>query len=255
MSPVLQDKVAIITGASRGLGKAFAMRFAEEGAKLLLTTTSLERAEATEKEIKDKGGEVTFVKADISVAGDTQKIADEVMKQYGRVDILVNNAAIWFGIRAKPWHLWTEEEWDRIFSVNVKGTWMVCKAIVPLMEKAGKGKIVNIASNVARVGGAPVFMPYACGKGAIYTLTHALAHALGKSNINVNAIAPGFTATEASIDMTGGGASFDAAASGQSIPRREEPEDLVGATLFLASSDSDFISGQVIYVDGGTVML
>ena len=255
MSPVLQDKVAVITGASRGLGKAFAIRFAEEGAKLLLTTTNLERAEGTAKEIKDKGGEVTFMKADISVASDTQKIADTVMKQYGRVDILVNNAAIWFGIRAKPWHLWTEEEWDRIFSVNVKGTWMVCKAVVPLMEKAGKGKIINIASNVARVGGAPMFMPYACDKGAIYTLTHALAHALGKSSINVNAVAPGFTATEASLDMTGGGPSFDAAASGQSIPRREEPEDLVGATLFLASADSDFISGQIIYVDGGTVML
>ncbi len=255
MSPVLKDKVAVITGASRGLGKAFALRFAEEGARLLLTTTSLERAADTENEIKAKGGEVTFIKADISVASDVQKIADKVMELYGRVDILVNNAAIWFGIRAKPWDTWTEEEWDRIFAVNVKGTWMVCKAIAPLMVKAGKGKIINIASNAARVGGAPIFMPYACGKGAIYTLTHALAHALGKSNINVNAIAPGFTATEASLDMTGGGASFDAAASGQSIPRREEPEDLVGATLFLASPDSDFISGQVIYVDGGTVML
>jgi len=255
MSPVLQDKVAIITGASRGLGKAFAVRFAGEGAKLLLTTTSLERAEGTAREIRDKGGEVTFIKADISIESDTRKIAEAVMKEYGRVDILVNNAAIWYGIRAKPWDTWTEEEWDRIFSVNVKGTWMVCKAIAPLMVKAGKGKIINIASNVARVGGAHIFMPYACGKGAIYTMTHALAHALGNSNININAVAPGFTATEASLDMTGGGASFDAAASGQSIPRREEPKDLVGATLFLASADSDFISGQVIYVDGGTVML
>jgi 3-oxoacyl-[acyl-carrier protein] reductase len=255
MTSVLQDKVAIITGASRGLGKAFALRFAREGARLLLTTTNLERAAETEKEIKAEGGEVSFIKADISIATDCQKIADMVMKTYGRVDILVNNAAIWFGIRAKPWHLWTEEEWDRIFSVNVKGTWMVCKAVVPLMEKAGKGKIINIASNVARVGGAPMFMPYACGKGAIYTLTHALAHALGRSNINVNAVAPGFTATEASLDMTGGGASFDAARSGQSMQRREEPEDLVGAVLFLSSADSDFISGQVIYVDGGTVML
>ena len=255
MSPVLQDKVAIITGASRGLGKAFAVRFAEEGAKLLLTTTNLERAEDTVKEIKAKGGEVAVMKTDISVESDTRKIAEKVMQEYGRVDILVNNAAIWFGIRAKPWDAWTEEEWDRIFSVNVKGTWMVCKAIAPLMVEAGKGKIINIASNVARVGGAPIFMPYACGKGAIYTLTHALAHALGRSNINVNAVAPGFTATEASLDMTGGGASFDAAASGQSIPRREEPEDLVGAVMFLASADSDFISGQILYVDGGTVML
>ena len=255
MSPVLQDKVAIITGASRGLGKAFALRFIEEGAKLLLTTTNIERAEETAKELKTKGGEVVFIEADISVESDTEKIADSVIKEYGKVDILVNNAAIWFGIRMKPWNLWTEEEWDRIFSVNVKGTWMVSKAVVPLMIEAGKGKVINIASNVARVGGAPFFMPYACGKGAIYTMTHALAHALGRSNINVNAVAPGFTATEASLDMTGGGGSFDAAASGQSIPRREEPEDLVGATLFLASPDSDFISGQVLYVDGGTVML
>lgn len=255
MSPVLQDKVAVITGASRGLGKAFASRFVEEGAKLLLTTTNVERAEQTTKELKAKGGEVVFIEADISVESDTKKIADSVIKQYGRVDILVNNAAIWFGIRMKPWDTWTEEEWDRIFSVNVKGTWMVCKAIVPLMVEAGKGKIINIASNVARVGGAPFFMPYACGKGAIYTLTHALAHALGRSNITVNAVAPGFTATEASLDMTGGGRDFETAASGQSIPRREEPGDLVGATLFLASPDSDFVSGQVIYVDGGTVML
>jgi NAD(P)-dependent dehydrogenase (short-subunit alcohol dehydrogenase family) len=254
MSPVLKDKVAIITGASRGLGRAFALRFAEEGARLLLTTTSLERAAGTVKEIKARGGEVAIMKADISRADDTREIAEKVMQQYGRVDILVNNAAIWFGIRAKPWDTWTEEEWDRIFSVNVKGTWMVCKTVVPLMVKAGRGKIINIASNVARVGGAPFYMPYAAGKGAIYTLTHALARALGSSNINVNAVAPGFTATEASLDMSPD-KSFKTAVSGQSMPRREEPEDLVGAVLFLASPASDFISGQVVYVDGGTVML
>ena len=255
MSPVLQDKVAIITGASRGLGKAFAMRFAEEGAKLLLTTTNLERAGSTADEIKAKGAQVAIMQADISVASDTQKIADRVMEEYGKVDILVNNAAIWFGIKAKPWDMWSEEDWDRIFSVNVKGTWMVCKAVAPLMVKQSSGKIVNIASNVARVGGAPFFMPYACGKGAIYTMTHALAHALGPSNVNVNAVAPGFTATEASLDMSGPDKSFSTAISGQSMQRREEPEDLVGAVLFLSSPDSNFISGQVIYVDGGTVML
>jgi 3-oxoacyl-[acyl-carrier protein] reductase len=255
MSPVLQDKVAVITGASRGLGRAFAERFIDEGAKLLLTTTSMERAGNTVKELKDKGGEVAIIQADISVAADTQKIADKVMEEYGRVDILVNNAAIWYGLRMKPWDKWAEEDWDRIFSVNVKGNWMVCRAIAPLMVKQGYGKIINIASNVARVGGAPFFIPYACSKGAVYTLTHALAHALGPSNITVNAVAPGFTATEASLDMSGEGSSFDAAKSGQSIPRREEPRDLVGATLFLASPDSDFISGQVLYVDGGTVML
>jgi 3-oxoacyl-[acyl-carrier protein] reductase len=132
MSQILKDKVAVITGASRGLGKEFAKRFVEEGAKLLLTTTSMERAAETVKELKAKGGEVAVIEADISVAADTQKIADTVIKEYGKVDILVNNAAIWYGIRMKPWDMWSEEDWDRIFAVNVKGTWMVCLSSCPM---------------------------------------------------------------------------------------------------------------------------
>jgi 3-oxoacyl-[acyl-carrier protein] reductase len=255
MSPVLKDKVAIITGASRGIGKAFALRFAEEGAKLLLTTTSLERAKGTVDEVKAKGTDVAIMEADISYEDQTYKIADEVMKRYGRVDILVNNAAIWYGINAKPWNTWTTDEWDRIFTVNVRGTWLVCKAIAPLMEKAGKGKIINIASNVAQVPAASFFMPYSCSKGAVYTLTHALARALGASNINVNAIAPGYTASEASLNQEGSDQTFELATSEQSMKRREQTSDLVGAAVFLASADSDFMSGQVLYVDGGTVML
>ena len=255
MSPVLQDKVAIITGASRGLGKAFALRFAEEGAKLLLTTTSLERAKGTVDEIKAKGTEVAIMEADIAQESDTQKIAEKVMQEYGRVDVLLNNAAIWYGINAKPWDLWTVEEWDRIFSVNVKGTWLVCKAIAPLMVKQSGGKIINIASNVAQVPAASFFMPYSCGKGAIYTMTHALARALGASNINVNAIAPGYTASEASLNQDGSDQTFELANSEQSLKRREQPSDLVGAAVYLASADSDFMSGQVLYIDGGTVML
>ena len=140
MSPALQDKVAIITGASRGIGKAFALRFAEEGAKLLLTTTNMKRAEGTVNEVKAKGGEVAIVEADIAYEDQPQKIADAVMKEYGRVDILLNNAAVWGGLNAKPWNLWEAQDWDRILTVNVRGTWLVCKAIAPLMEKAGKGK-------------------------------------------------------------------------------------------------------------------
>ncbi len=255
MSPVLEDKVAIITGASRGIGRAFALRFAEEGAKLLLTTTNLERAEGTAQEIKAKGGEVAVMEADISYEKSTQKIAEKVMEQYGRVDILVNNAAIWYGINATPWDAWTVEEWDRIFAVNVRGTWLCCKAIAPLMVKQSEGKIINIASNVARVPAAQLFLPYSCGKGAIYILTHALARALGPSGINVNAIAPGFVASEASLAQTDSDKVFEFATAEQSMHRREQTADLVGAAVFLASADSDFISGQVIYVDGGTVML
>ncbi len=251
----LKDKVAIITGASRGLGKAFALKFAEEGAKLFLTTTSLERSQGTMKEVKAKGAEVGIVQADIGVEKDCQKIASEAMKKFGRVDILVNNAAIWYGINITPWDQWKVEDWERIYRVNVIGTWLVCKYVAPLMVKAGKGKIINIASNVAQVPAAMLYMPYSCGKGALYTFTHAMARALAGNNINVNAIAPGFTASEASIAQQGSDQTFQFAISGQSMQRRGQPEDMVGTAVFLASDASNFITGQVYYVDGGTIML
>ena len=255
MSPVLKNKVAIITGASRGLGKAFALKYAEEGAKLFLTTTSMERAKGTIDECKAKGAEVGIVQADISVEKDCKKIADEALKKYGKVDILVNNAAIWFGINITPWDAWKVEDWERIYRVNVIGTWLVTKYVAPLMVKAGKGKIINIASNVAQVPAAMLYMPYSCGKGALYTFTHAMARALAGNNINVNAIAPGFTASEASIAQQGSDQTFKFAISGQSVQRRGQPEDMVGAAVFLASDASDFITGQVYYIDGGTIML
>ena len=255
MSPVLEDKVAIITGAGRGLGRAFALRFAEEGAKIFIPDISLERAEAVVKEIRAKGGEAVAMLTDISDENATQKMAEKVMQQYGRVDILLNNAAIWYGLNITPWDAWTVEEWDRIFSVNVRGTWLCCKAIAPLMIKQSRGKIINITSNVARVPAAQLFLPYSCSKGAIYTLTHALARALGPSGINVNAIAPGYVASEASLAQRDSEKIFEIATSEQSIQKRLQPADLVGTAVFLASAESDLISGQVFYIDGGTVML
>jgi 3-oxoacyl-[acyl-carrier protein] reductase len=255
MSPVLKEKVAIITGASRGIGRAFALRFAEEGAKLLLPDISLEKAEDTVKEIKAKGGEAVAMKADISDENDTKEMADKVIRQYGQVDILINNAAVWYGLEITPWDAWTVEEWDRIFDVNVKGTWLCCKAIAPLMTKQSKGKIINISSGVAKSPAAQFWLPYSCSKGAVYTLTHALARALGTSGINVNAIAPGYTATEASFAQRDNEKAFKISTSERAIQRREEPADLVGTAVFLASADSDFITGQVIYVDGGSIML
>ena len=255
MPPVLKGKVAIITGAGRGIGRAFALKFAEEGAKLLLPDISLERAEDAAKEIKSKGGEAVAMKADISDENETKKIADKVMQQYGKVDILINNAAVWYGLEITPWDGWTVEDWDRVFDVNVKGTWLCCKAIAPLMLKQSKGKIINIASGVAKAPVAQFWLPYSCSKGAVYTLTHALARALGPSGINVNAIAPGHTVTEASLAQHDSEKAFKIGVAERSIHRREEPADLVGTAVFLASSDSDFITGQVIYVDGGSIML
>jgi 3-oxoacyl-[acyl-carrier protein] reductase len=255
MSPVLKDKVAIITGGGRGIGRAFALRYAEEGAKLFIPDISLERAEGVAKEIKAKGGEAVAMEVDISDESATKKMAEKVMEQYGRADILVNNAAIWYGINMTPWNDWAAKDWDRIFAVNVKGTWLCCKAIAPLMIKQSRGSIINIASNVAKVPAAQMFLPYSCSKGAVYTLTHALARALGASGINVNAIAPGYTASEASLAQTGSEEIFGIATSEQSIQERLQPVDLVGAAVFLASDDAKLISGQVLFVDGGTVIL
>jgi 3-oxoacyl-[acyl-carrier protein] reductase len=255
MSGVLKGKVAIITGASRGFGKVFALRFAEEGANLLLTTTSLERAKGTIKEVKAKGGEVAIMEADISHEDAGKKIAEKVMQQYGRVDILVNNAALWFGVNAKPWDAWTAREWDQMFTVNVRGNWLVCKAIAPLMIKQKKGKIINIASDVFKSPDSQWFLPYALTKSAIYTMTQSLAAALGPHGINVNAVAPGYTATEASVGQEGSEKLFEMVVAAQLIKRREEPEDVAGAVVFLASAESDLITGQTIMVNGGHLVL
>jgi len=255
MSGVLKDKVAIVTGSSRGFGKVFALRFAEEGAKLLLTTTNLKRAEGTVKEVKAKGGEVAIMEADISREDAGKKIAEKVMQQYGRVDILVNNAAIYYGVSPRPWDAWTIEEWDRMFTVNVRGNWLVCKAIAPLMIKQKKGKIINIASDVFKSPDSQFFVPYALTKAAIYSLTHSLAAALGPSGINVNAIAPGLAATEASLAHDGSEQLFESVVAAQMIKRRVEAEDVAGAAVFLASEDSDLIAGQVILVNGGHIMI
>jgi 3-oxoacyl-[acyl-carrier protein] reductase len=255
MSPVLKDKVAIITGAGRGLGKAFARRFADEGARLLLPDISRERAEATAQEIRDKGGEAYALRTDISEEKDTRAMAREVMRRYGRVDILLNNAAMYYGVGRREWDAWTVADWDRIFAVNVRGTYLCCQAIAPLMKKAGRGKIINIASDVFKVPGGVGLLAYACSKAAVYALTQVLARALGPAGINVNSIGPGLTATEASLGEDGNDAAFQTTIDLQALKRREEPDDLPGAAVFLASSDSDFITGHYLVVNGGSAMM
>jgi NAD(P)-dependent dehydrogenase (short-subunit alcohol dehydrogenase family) len=255
MTDRLKDKVAIITGAGRGLGKAFALRFAEEGAILLLPDIGLERAQQTAKEITAKGGKAVAILTDISDEQSCKKMADEVMAHYGKVDILLNNAALYYGVEHRPWDAWTVEEWDRMFAINVRGTYLACKAVAPLMVKQKSGKIINIASDVFKVTGAHRLMAYACSKASVYAMTQMLARALGPDGITVNSIAPGFTATEASIGADPDKMTFDATIEAQALKRREEPADLPGTAVYLASSDSDFVTGQYLVVNGGSVMV
>ncbi|MFC1867949.1 SDR family NAD(P)-dependent oxidoreductase [Thermodesulfobacteriota bacterium] len=249
MSEILKDEVAIITGAGRGIGRAYALRFAEEGAKLLLPDISLERSEAVAKEIRDNGGKAVAIETDISDESATKIMAEKVMQLYGRVDILLNNAAMFSGLERKPWDTRTVEEWDQMFAVNVRGTWLCCKAIASLMVKQSKGKIINISSDIIKQPNAHFLMHYSCSKVAVHAITQCLARALGPSNISVNSIAPGLTMTEATAHTPD--KVFEDISATQCIPQREQPADLVGTAVFLASKDSDFVTGQILIVDGG----
>ena len=254
MPQALKDKVAVVTGGGRGIGKEIALRYADEGARLFIPDINLKMAEEAAEEIRAKGGEAAAMECDISDENAASKLAEQVKKRYGRVDILVNNAAIWYGVEAKPWDAWSVEDWDRIFDVNVKGTWLVSKAIAPLMVEQTSGTIINMASHVFKVPDAQYFLGYALTKSAVYTLTQCMARALGPSGITVNSIAPGLVATEASLTKGGIDDIFVNVVEAQSIKRRSEASDIVGVAVFLATKDADFISGQYIIVDGGSVM-
>jgi 3-oxoacyl-[acyl-carrier protein] reductase len=260
MSQRLKDKVAVITGAGSGIGKAFAFRFSEEGAKVVIPDINFENASKVADEISSKGREAIAVKTDVSSESDVTTMAETALKKYGTIDILINNAAMFGELRPKPWDSLTLEEWNKLLSINVIGVWLCCKAVTPVMLKKGKGKIINIGSNVIH---CPPFVAdhnlhYAASKAAVYTMTQALARALSPSGINVNVIGPGITGSEGAMQAVGGDKetwkikAWDMIKDAQCIKRVQLPEDLAGTAVFLASDDSDFITGQFLAVDGGT---
>ena len=247
----LYNKVAIITGSARGLGKAFALRFAKEGANL--TVCDLHDCGPVAEEIEVLGKEVMPLKIDISSEKETAEMVKRTVERFGRIDILINNAAVIGGLDIpdfmKPADELTPADWDKMLGVNVKGTFLCCKAVIPHMKKQKKGNIVNIAST-AGFYGSKDFLHYSTSKGGIITMTRGLATALGEYNINVNAIAPGVVMTATMQALLPKGAEKHLL-DNQILKRPLQPEDIAASVVFLASEEASMITGQVLAVNAG----
>jgi NAD(P)-dependent dehydrogenase (short-subunit alcohol dehydrogenase family) len=248
----LKGKRVIVTGAAGGLGRTFAVAFADAGARIVATDVNISGADETARMIADSGGEAHACRVDVTDASSLAALALCARDKLGGLDCLVNNAAVYAGLARKSFETITEAEWDRVMAVNVKGAWMTIKATAPLLREAGGGTIINISSATV-MSGSPMWLHYVSSKGAIIAMTRALARELGDDRITVNALAPGFTLTEASLDLIENAAEYGVTRG--AIKRAAAPHDMVGAALFLASTHAAFMTGQTLIVDGGRQFL
>jgi len=250
----LKDKVAIVTGAGHGIGKYYAERLASEGAKVVIAELDAKATAKTASELVAKGYEVIGIQTDVTSEPSVANMVSQTLEHFKKIDILVNNAAIFATIpmSRSPFDEISIEEWDLMMSVNLKGTWLVSKAVIAEMKKNSSGKIINISSSTA-VKGSPSRIHYVTSKAGVMGFTKTLANEVGKYNICVNCVAPGSTLSEENPDESILKMRADAA-NVRALKRVQTPDDLTGAVLFFASSDSDFITGQTLVVDGGNCM-
>ena len=248
------NKVAVITGAARGLGQEYARQFARRGAQVVVC--DLRGCDETLAIIEKEGAEGLAVSTDVADAGSAMRMAEAAVKQFGGIDVLVNNAALYGSLTFAPFDQLDEAEWDATMNVNVKGIWQCCKAVLPAMKDRGAGSIVNISS-LAATYGMPNGLHYTASKAAVIGATRGLARELGRYNIRVNAVAPNVVNTEATGEVFGDKQEkvIDVTLAQQSIRKPLETEDIVGAVLYLSSDHSKLTTGQTIMVDGGTVFL
>ena len=239
--------VAIVTGAAKGLGRAYALALASDGWSVV--AADVLETSAVVSQIEQAGGKALAVSADVADEGAVDGLATATLERFGRIDALVNNAAIFTSIEKKPFDELTVAEWDRMFEVNVRGTWLCCRAVAPAMKQAGAGRIVNVSSMTVP-SGIPHFLHYVSSKAAIVGLTRALARELGEWGICVNAVAPDYVPHDADYagrqpDMA------DAIARQRAFQRDMTADDLVGTLLHLVGPGSAFVTGQTLYVNGG----
>lgn len=247
----VEGRVAIVTGAAQGIGAVYARALAAEGARVVVA--DILDGRGVVGAIQSEGGDAVFVQTDVSDEASVQSLVAAAIGRYERIDILVANAAIYASLKLQPFLEISSAEWDRVMAVNVRGTFLCAKAVVPEMRRNGWGRIVNISSATV-FKGTPNLLHYVSSKGAVVALTRALAREVGTDGICVNTLAPGLVMSEGVarneelVDRLSG-----PVMAARAIKREQVPEDLVGALLFLASDDSRFTTGQVLVVDGGVV--
>jgi NAD(P)-dependent dehydrogenase (short-subunit alcohol dehydrogenase family) len=247
-----QDKVVVITGAGSGIGKATALAFGREGAKVVVADLDIPSAQATVDQIKAAGGQAESLQVDVSVAADVERMVTTTVERFGRLDVLVNNAGVFFQL---PVVQVPEEQWDWLMSINLRGVYLGCKQAVPQMIRQGKGVIVNTAS-IAGLRGFGGYGTYGAAKGGVVQLTKALAVEVARVGIRVNCVCPGIIETamldqgvaQMGLDKT---AFVQLAGAAHPMGRIGRPEEVAAAILFLASDDASFITGIALSVDGG----
>jgi len=248
----LKDKVSLITGAAKGIGKASAILFAREGSIVVIADIDEESGKKTENDIISNGGKALFIKADLSKSKDVVNLAKSVIAEFGKLHILYNNAGVFWKKKDGPVTEIDEEAWDRILEINLRSTYLCCKYAIPEIIKNGGGSVINTASS-AGVTGVPGCDAYTATKGAIVSMTRSMAAEYGSSNVRVNCIVPTHIYTEMFEESTKNASGFDEDKFFKTFPlgKYGSPEDIANAALFLASDESLFITGSMVVVDGG----
>ncbi len=248
----LSGRTAIVTGAAQGIGAAYAAALAAEGARLALCDLTM--PEATIAAIRKAGGEAIGEACDVTDAAAVARLVASAERTFGGIQVLVNNAALFGTLALRRLEDIPSAEWDRVMAVNVRGSFECVKAVLPAMRRQRYGKIINIASGTV-FKGTPMLLHYVASKGAIVAMTRAVARECGEDGIRCNCLAPGLTMSDAvRTNPAWAEALISANVASRCLKREETPDDLLGALIFLAAADSDFMTGQTIVVDGGSAM-